>query len=97
MGGQLIGRRQTSGIRHAQGLACECEFRLDITTAYDNLQPAIRAIGIAMASQRMFQLGLRRAAAPSLRVQHVGRVVGRRYVNTPSRTLLWLPVLNGHR
>jgi hypothetical protein len=33
----------------------------------------------AMASQRLFQLGLRRAAAPSLRIQPAGRIVQRRY------------------
>jgi succinate dehydrogenase (ubiquinone) cytochrome b560 subunit len=33
-----------------------------------------------MASQRIFQLGLRRAAAPGLRVQPVGRMGQRRYV-----------------
>lgn len=33
-----------------------------------------------MASQRIFQLGLRRAAAPGLRVQPAGRMVQRRYV-----------------
>lgn len=33
-----------------------------------------------MASQRVFQLGLRRAAAPSFRFQPAGRMVQRRYV-----------------
>merc|ERR1712137_886875 len=35
-----------------------------------------------MASQRVFQLGLRRAAAPSLRVQPAGRMVQRRLAAT---------------
>ncbi|KAL1593735.1 hypothetical protein SLS60_010467 [Paraconiothyrium brasiliense] len=35
-----------------------------------------------MASQRVFQLGLRRAAAPSFRFQPAGRMVQRRLANT---------------
>jgi hypothetical protein len=33
-----------------------------------------------MASQRVFQLGLRRAAAPSFRIQPAGRTIQKRYV-----------------
>ena len=33
-----------------------------------------------MASQRVFQLGLRRAAAPAFKVQPAGRTVTKRYV-----------------
>ena len=60
------------------GLACECG--IDIALAHDTPCFAHCAIGTAMASQRIFQLGLRRAAAPSLRVQPAGRMVQRRYV-----------------
>ena len=33
-----------------------------------------------MASQRVFQLGLRRAAAPSFKIQPAGRTIQKRYV-----------------
>ena len=39
----------------------------------------LAAIAHIMASQRVFQLGLRRAAGPSFRFQPVGRMVQRRY------------------
>ncbi|KAF9737494.1 hypothetical protein PMIN06_003717 [Paraphaeosphaeria minitans] len=38
-----------------------------------------------MASQRVFQLGLRRAAAPSFMIQPAGRMVQRRLANTISK------------
>ncbi|KAF2125396.1 mitochondrial succinate dehydrogenase cytochrome b560 subunit C [Dothidotthia symphoricarpi CBS 119687] len=37
-----------------------------------------------MASQRVFQLGLRRAAAPGFRIQPAGRIVQRRFAATQS-------------
>lgn len=40
-----------------------------------------------MASQRVFQLGLRRAAAPAFKVQPAGRAVTKRYVEAIHRPL----------
>lgn len=54
-----------------------------------------------MASQRVFQLGLRRAAAPSFKIQPAGRTIQKRYVQRPvspaaqDACLQWIRVVGG--
>lgn len=74
----MIGRSRDLGNREDLGAGVNDDI-ITISTTVRLISQLLPGNTI-MASQRIFQLGLRRAAAPGLRVQPAGRMVQRRYV-----------------